>query len=55
MTKNQWLTKEMVSRHRIKVATQNIVESKTARSRHEIEVATYIPTKKEEQLGRDHK
>ena len=40
MTKNQWLTKEMVSRHAFKVATQNAVESKIARSRHGTEVAT---------------
>ena len=40
VTKNQWLTKEMVSRHRDKVATQNAVESKTARSQHGTEVAT---------------
>ena len=40
MTKNQWLTKEMVSRHRIEIATQNEVDSKTARSQHGTEVAT---------------
>ena len=41
MTKNQWLTKEMVSRHTFEVATQNVVESKTARSQHGTEVATH--------------
>ena len=40
MTKNQWLTKEMVSRHAFEVATQNAVDSKIARSRHGTEVAT---------------
>ena len=40
VTKNQWLTKEMVSRHAFEVATQNAVDSKTARSRHGTEVAT---------------
>ena len=40
MTKNQWLTKEMVSRHAFEVATQNAVDSKIARSRHRTEVAT---------------
>ena len=40
MTKTQWLTKEMVSRHAFEVATQNTVESKTTRSRHGTEVAT---------------
>ena len=41
MTKNQWLIKEMVSRHAFEVAIQNAVESKTARSRHGTEVATH--------------
>ena len=41
MTKNQWLSKEMVSRHAFEVATQNAVESKTARSRHGTEVTTH--------------
>ena len=41
MTKNQWLTKEMVSRHAFEVETQNAVESKTATSRHGTEVATH--------------
>ena len=41
MTKTQWLTKEMVSRHPFEVATQNAVESKTARSRHGTEVVTH--------------
>ena len=36
VTKNQWLTTEMVSRHAFEVATQNAVESKTARLRHRI-------------------
>ena len=45
MTKNQWLTSEMVSRYAFEVATQNAVESKTARSRHGIEVMTYISAK----------
>ena len=45
VTKNQWLTIEMVSRHAFEVATQNAVESNTARSQHEIEVATYTSTK----------
>ena len=40
MTKNRWLTKEMVSRHAFEVATQNAVDSKIARSRHGTEVAT---------------
>ena len=40
MTKNKWLTKEMVSRHDFEAATQNGVESKTTRSRHGTEVAT---------------
>ena len=40
MTKNHWLTKEMVSRHAFEVATQNATESKTIRSRHGTEVAT---------------
>ena len=41
MTKNQWLTIEMMSRHDFEVTTQNVVESKTARSRHGTEVATH--------------
>ena len=41
MTKNQWLKKEMMSRHAFEVATQNAIESKTARSRHGTEVATH--------------
>ena len=40
VTKKQWLTIEMVSRHAFEVATQNAVESKTARSRHGTEVTT---------------
>ena len=40
MTKNQWLIKEMVSRHAFEAVTQNAVESKTARLRHGTEVAT---------------
>ena len=40
MTKNQWLTKEMVSRQDFEVATQNAVDSKTARSRHGTGVVT---------------
>ena len=40
MTKNQWLTKEMVSRHAFEVATHNVVESKTTRSLHGTEVVT---------------
>ena len=40
MTKNQWLTKEMVSLHQIEVATKNEVDSKIARSRHGTEVGT---------------
>ena len=40
VTKNQWLTTEMVSRHAFEVATQNAVESKTARSRYGTEVVT---------------
>ena len=40
VTKNQWLTTEMVSRHAFKVATHNAVESKTARSRHGTEATT---------------
>ena len=40
MTKNQWLTKEMVSRPAFEVAKHNAVESKTSRSRHGTEVAT---------------
>ena len=34
VTKTQWLTKEMVSRHAFEVVTQNAIESKTARLRH---------------------
>ena len=41
MTKNQWLTKEMVSRHAFEVVTQNAVDSETSRSRHGTEVATH--------------
>ena len=40
MTKNQWLTTELVSRHAFEVATQNAVKSKIAKSRHGIEVTT---------------
>ena len=40
VTKNQWLTKEMVSRHAFEVATQNVVKSKTVRLRYGTEVAT---------------
>ena len=40
VTKNQWLTTEMVSRHAFEVETQNAVENKTARSRHGTEVPT---------------
>ena len=40
VTKNQWLTIEMVSRHAFEVTTQNAVESKTTRSRHGTEVKT---------------
>ena len=40
VTNNQWLTTEMVSQHAFEVATQNAVESKTARSQHGTEVAT---------------
>ena len=40
MTKNQLLTKEMVSLHAFEVATQNAVDNKTARSRHRTEVRT---------------
>ena len=40
MTKNQWLTTEMVSQHAFEIATQNAVESKTARSRQRTEVTT---------------
>ena len=40
MTKNQWLTKEMVSLHAFEVATHNAVESKTTRARHGTEVVT---------------
>ena len=36
VTKNQLLTKEMRSQHRLDVATQNVVNNKTARSRHRI-------------------
>ena len=41
VTKNQWLTTEMVLRHAFEVATQNAVESKTVRSRHGTEVTTH--------------
>ena len=41
MTKNQWLTTEMVSRHVFEVSTQNAVESKTVKSRHGTEVTTH--------------
>ena len=41
MTKNQWLTKEMMLRHAFEAATQNEVDSKTTRSRHGTEVATH--------------
>ena len=40
MTKNQWLTKEMVSQHAFEVATRNAIEKKIARSRHKTEVET---------------
>ena len=40
MTKNQWLTKEMVLRQAFEVATQNAIDRKTARLRHGTEVAT---------------
>ena len=40
MTKNQWMTKEIVSRHALEVATQNAVDIKTTRLRHGTEVAT---------------
>ena len=40
VTKNLWLTKEMVSRHAFEVAAQNAVETKTARSQHGTEVTT---------------
>ena len=40
VTKNQWLTIEIVLRHAFEVATQNAVESKKARSRHGTEVTT---------------
>ena len=40
VTKNQWLAKEMVLRHTFEVASQNAVESKTAKSLHGTEVAT---------------
>ena len=41
MTKNQWLTKEMVSRHAFEVAAQNAVDSKKTKTQHGIEVATH--------------
>ena len=41
MTKNQWLITEMVSQHDFEAVIQNVVESKTARSRHGTEVATH--------------
>ena len=53
MTKNQWLTTEMVSRHAFEVATQNAVKSKTARSRHGTEVATQEFIKGSEKRGRN--
>ena len=40
MTKNQWLKKEMVSRHAFEVATQNTVDNKIAMSRHGTGVVT---------------
>ena len=40
VTKNMWMTKEMVSRHAFEVAVQNAVESKTARSQHGTQVTT---------------
>ena len=40
VTKNQWLTLEMRSRHRFEVAIQNAVARKIAKSRHGTEVAT---------------
>ena len=40
MTKDEQLTTEMMSQHDFEVATQNAVDSKTARSRHGTEVAT---------------
>ena len=39
MTKNQWLIKEIVSRHAFEVATQNAVDSMIAKSRHGTKVA----------------
>ena len=39
-TKNQWLATEMVSRHAFEVLTNNVVESKIAKSRHGTEVTT---------------
>ena len=53
MTKNQWLTIEMVSRHVFEVMTQNAVESKTAKSRHGTEVATQEFVKGSEKRGRN--
>ena len=41
MTKNQWLTREMMLRHAFEAATQNEVDSKTTRWRHGTEVATH--------------
>ena len=41
VTKTQWQTKEMMSRHKNEVVTQNAVESKTVRSRQGTEVATH--------------
>ena len=37
---SNWLTIEMVSRHEKVVATQNLVEGKTVRLRHEVVVVT---------------
>ena len=36
VTKNQFMTKEMRSRHRIEVATHNAMDGNIARSRHRI-------------------
>ena len=40
VTKNQWLTTEIMSQYAFEVATQNAVESKKARSQHGTEVVT---------------
>ena len=53
VTKNQWLTTEMVSRHAFEVVTHNAVESKTTRSRHGTEVATQEFIKGSEKRGRN--